>query len=161
EQLSKLQIETQLAADRRLEEARRKHAGLAADSNAWPLLLELADRYERLLEQSRELARRREAVPDAVATLVARIQLGAQREASEVALPEHEFERDIQTGLESQKQAQRRIDESLADVAVQIQRSKDQLAQLSGEENALAPLAEAKAGGRWWRLAWWRASFRG
>jgi len=161
EQLARLQNQTQLAAELRLKEAQGRHASLTADASAWPLLLELADRSERLLAQSRELGRRRETVPDAVATLVARLQLSSSRESCEFPAPEHGFERDIQASAQGQREGQIRIEQLLADLNLQLQSSRDHLARLTHEENKLAPLAEAKAGGRWWRLAWWRATYRG
>jgi hypothetical protein len=160
EQLQRLQTQTQRAADQRQEEAERRHAALTADAALWPQLLEIADRHDRLLEQSHELTRRRETIPESVATIVARLQVSLTREAPQLA-PEHEFERDILSGIESQNRAEAAIENSLADLAPLIQSSKDHLARLTADENSLAPLAEAKAGGRWWKLAWWQASFRG
>src|SRR5260370_1111145 len=97
------------------------------DAAAWPMLLEFADRHERLLEQSREVARRREAVPEAVATIVARIQVSGTRESAELAAPEPDFERDIRAVVEKQNQSQTQIDQSLADCARRTQSSQDHL----------------------------------
>jgi hypothetical protein len=161
EQLRRLQSQAQSAADERLAEAECRHAGVAADAGTWPLLLELADRHERLLEKSRDSARQRESIPDTVALIVARLEVSGSREAPEGASPDHDFERDILAGIESRTLAQTQIDQSLAELAHQIQSSKEHLARLTAEENALAPLAEAKAGGRWWKWAWWWAAFHG
>jgi hypothetical protein len=161
EQLRRLQSQAQAAAEARLAEAECRHAGLAADAGAWPLLMELADRHERVLEKSRDLSRRRASVPDAVATIVARLQVSGTREAVEGPAPEHDFERTILAGIDCWNQAQQLIDRSLAEIANQVQSCKEHLARLTAEQNALAPLAEAQAGGRWWKWAWWRAALHG
>src|SRR5207253_7785402 len=58
-------------------------------------------------------------------------------------------------------QARTQLDELLAESNRCIQSAREHISRLSADQNALAPLAEAKAGRRWWKWRWWRATLRG
>jgi len=155
-------------AERQRVEAEERHAGMCADAALWPHLLELAERQEQLAEELAALARRRAGIPDAVTATISRLLVGLEREGGEgvratagAPSADSHLEAALLAVVRANKESQARLEEAMADLAGQMLSSKNRLACLNAELEALAPLAEAKAGRRWWRLRWWRAAFRG
>src|SRR5262249_43500494 len=144
------------------------HTGLAGDAPLWPQLLELAESHEQLGQQAEAVTRHRQATPDAVAAVVARLLVSMDRKGSDAAPAEstwpstdQSFEGRTIAAAQAFHQIQARLDEALTELAARTEASREQFARLNTEQNALAPLAEAKAGRRWWTRAWWRATLRG
>lgn len=168
ERLRRLHEQTSQTAARQKTETDQRCAGLAAVAPIWPHLLELAERAEHLEEQANALARRREGVPGAVEAIVARLLVGLDRDigdptrtATPGACADTPFEAEILTLAQAQRQTAARLVHAVGEATARVLTSKVELDRLNGEQDGLAPLAEAKAGGRWWTATWWRATVRG
>jgi hypothetical protein len=155
--------EATAAAARRCNEWTKRAAALAQDAAVWPHLLELAERHEQLSEQGSALARQREEIPAAVEAAVARILVSLDRDdgTSTSSGTDHQLEATLRTANRSLAQTRSRIDEASSTTSQQIDQEKSRLSVRCAEQDAMASLAEAKAGRRWWTRAWWRALFQG
>jgi hypothetical protein len=156
------------AASRQKSEADQRCADLAAVASLWPSLLELSESSEQLDDRCNALLRRRQSLPDAVTAIAARLLTSMDRDSADAApmsspssSSDSPFEVELHAAVQEQRQAAARLDRAISEAAARIQAMKDQLAGLGARLDELAPLAEAKAGRRWWTPAWWRATWRG
>jgi hypothetical protein len=163
ERVRRLQEEAAAAAARQCSEAALRCAALGHDAMVWPHLLELAERLEQLLEQASVLAQQRDQIPAAVEAAAARVLVSLERDegASASGGTDRLLEAPILAAMRSLAQARARIDESLSGIGQQIEQEKSRLSVRCAEQGAMASLAEAKAGRKWWTLAWWKAAFQG
>ncbi|HYV37676.1 MAG TPA: AAA domain-containing protein [Gemmataceae bacterium] len=132
--------ETRQTAD--LECARRRH-----EEPLWSQLEQLADTLARVGEQ---LAQNEANLANVETEVTREVEAASGRLAV-----------DIQS-------LQRTGDAQLAELATEMatteqqrHRDLDSLAALDQEISAMAPLASAKQGGRWWSPTWWKATFKG
>jgi hypothetical protein len=149
------------AAEQRVAETAQVRNRLGQDESSWPLLLELAERFEQLEEQASALARQFEAVPAEVEASVARLLVGLERETTEFPAGElsacDPLEADIRAAVGTYRAARARIEGAQAELRGRIEATKLELGRLTASQDSLAPLVEARAGRKWWTLAWWRA----
>jgi hypothetical protein len=130
-------------------EAECRVASYQHQEDCWAVLRELADRRVAARQRLEECLERG-----------GRIAADVEREVN--AAEAHgplvgaiaELERAHQKSLELLQS--QRIDQEK-----QLAAAEAELAEIRQAMAALAPLAEAKRHGRWWTLAWWRASYRG
>jgi hypothetical protein len=163
EQVRSLHAQAVQTAERQAADGQQRCQDMSADAALWPHLLELAERQEQLAEQSAALTRRRDGIPDAVAATVSRLLVSIEgaRAGAEAPSADHHLEAALVANMRAFEEARARLDTALTDVASQIQTGKNHLLRLNAEQDALAPLAEARAGRRWWTPRWWRAFFMG
>src|SRR5262249_45679931 len=120
----------------------------------WPHLQELVAQGEQLNEQFGRLRQLRAEVPDAVEARARRADAepaGAE-DAFVAALRAHAAGRPSEGG--DRKAA---VDEATRGLA----EHQAEVDALSGQLEALRPLAAAKEQGKWWQAAWWKATLRG
>jgi hypothetical protein len=160
DQATRSACETRQRADRR-----------ARDSSAWAALLELAELHRQLEERGETLRQQDAGTRAEVEAAVARfsssgLSPNAQRDDAPSAWSaapttrESQFELALATGARALAETETRIETSLDELSAKAETSRRELADWKARLNALAPLARAKELGRWWTLAWWRASWQ-
>jgi predicted nucleic acid-binding Zn-ribbon protein len=152
-----LREQTLPAAKNSLIECERRLTERTQEEKLWPDLLDLAQARERLAVQATELRGRIAAVPDEVAAEASRILAAEQGAAnkdgalaaalSELLRCHHDKCHDLETARAKVEQQGLQKQQEVRDLAAQME--------------AIRPLAQAKRNGRWWSLAWWRATLRG
>jgi hypothetical protein len=137
------------AARRAVETARATWEARCRDEQTWTRLDGLIERLTSLKTQVDDLRRQRPAVRAAVE---------ADLDRGEPASPHCAAWLDCQrrTAL-----AVAQVDTCVEGVKSSIDRLSAEQKQCADEVHQLAPLAEAREGGRWWTGAWWRARLHG
>jgi hypothetical protein len=141
-----LREQTLPAARASLEEGERRLERRSGEEPVWPQLLDFAENRQRLGAQLDDLLRRREALAEEV-----------EREAG----GEGPLAASVAECLRAHEDRRRDLETARAKAERQRTQQQQELADLAARRDALRPLAEAKRRGRWWSLAWWRATFRG
>jgi hypothetical protein len=150
-----LREQTLPAARAALAECEDRLAQQDREEAFWPQLLDLAESRERLEAQLADLRDRSAAVAGEVEQEASRI-LSAEQEAAAGPLAV-----DLSACLRSHRARCRDLDTARAKLEQQALQGQQEATNLSAQVEALRPLAQAKRGGRWWSLAWWRATLRG
>jgi hypothetical protein len=138
-------------ARQRHQEARQRCAARQRGAQAWPRVEAALERLTRLDTEAKALAEQRAGTATEVAS-EAQQSGGATAPAFQAALAGLAGRRaEILAAIEGRQSA----------VHAEAQKVRAEVSQLEGESQPLLSLAEAKQAGRWWTLAWWRATFRG
>ncbi len=118
----------------------------------WPRLEGVAERMAQLQQQQAAWQRRRAEVPGQVAQEAA--ALAERTEAPGSAA----FPRAVWACYQGHRQELAALAAAAAVLAEARAQAAQELTLLSGRLENLRPLAAAKSEGRWWSLAWWRAT---
>jgi hypothetical protein len=128
---------------------RRRHDQVSL----WPQLLQLASQHEALEERRRALLQRLEGTPGEVAREAEGIPGGGRTLPSgPFALQVVELIKDFNHQTEALDKNEQELEQQRAHVLAE-------LIHRDHEQKSLEPLIDAKQRGRWWSMAWWRATF--
>ncbi len=125
---------------------------LRRDAAVWARLDELAARRQGLDQQR-----------DALQARCDQIAREVQDEAAsaETAATAAGFAAAMAACTRMWREAVTRRDAGMSELSNQAEVRRSELSAVATQLGALGPLVQAKQQGRWWTLAWWRATFRG
>lgn len=144
-----------LSSARRCQEAadsqrRQRHQ----EEALWPRLQNLAEQAEHLDHRRQDLQHRLSRVTADIEAEIAEVAASADR-------PPTRFARELRGSRHRHAEALKQNAEQRAQATNLRDEAGRTLQTLDAERTALRPLALAKQAGRWWTLAWWRATLRG
>jgi hypothetical protein len=168
EKVRQIREEALQHANQAATEAGRRANRRALDAPAWAALLEMAEHQHQLSERAEALRRQRAGTPAEVEAAVARLRNFGSDSAGDARLTvdvppagrEAQFELALAAGARAFAETETRVEAGLAELSAKIEATRREAADCKTRYDSLAPLAAAKAKGRWWTAAWWRATFQ-
>jgi hypothetical protein len=148
ERLRHFEDKTLGVARQALQEARQQWVSRRRDETVWPRLEAALEALARLNAESQALADRRAAIP---------AQVAAEQPGAGAA----PFQAALAAVAERRAKVLAEIEGRQAAVRAEAEKVRAEVNGLESALEPLLPLAAAKRAGRWWTLAWWRATFRG
>jgi hypothetical protein len=127
---------------------------------------EIRTREETVWSRFEELSLRQEQIGDAGQRLneeLATVQAAVEAECGATVTDGQgtPFQTKWQRRKNAHADATAKLQARIAELRAETSKAGEQIVLLEQRQTTLAPLAEARRGGRWWSAGWWRARFAG